>query len=118
MNGIRVLLATVAGTALSVSVAFANPGMLPNHPGYPAQGKSPATGQRTVNDPGQTNATGPATLTQAAMSHDSAAMNDVSDPNRMRIEKSTGAGRLPEVEGPLNRVTPNPAGAKSTVISR
>jgi hypothetical protein len=43
-------------------------------------------------------------------------MNDVSDPNRARIKKSAGAGRLPEVEGPLNKTNPNPAGAKSTVI--
>ncbi len=117
MNGIRVLLATVAGTAFSVSVAFANPGMLPNHPGYPAQGKSPVTGQATANDPGQANATGQATLNKSAMSHDEASSNDVSDPNRMRIINSAGAGLLPEVEGPLNRVVPNPAGAKSTVIN-
>jgi hypothetical protein len=45
-----------------------------------------------------------------------AAINDVSDPNRARIKKSAGAGRLPEVEGPLNKTNPNPAGAKSTVI--
>ena len=118
MNGIRVLLATVAGTALSVSVAFANPGLLPDHPGYPAQGKSPVTGQRTVNDPGQANATGASTLNTSAMSHDSASMNDVSDDNRMRITQSAGAGRLPQVEGPLNKVNVNPAGATSTVIGR
>ena len=117
MNGIRLLLATVAGTAFSVSVAFANPGMLPNHPGYPAQGKSPVTGQSTANDPGQVNATGPTTLAEAAMSHDEASKNDVSDPNRMRIKKSVGAGLLPEVEGPLNKVNINPAGATSTVIN-
>ena len=113
MNGIRVLLATVAGTALSVSVAFANPGLLPDHPGYPAQGKSPVTGQSTANDPGQANA---AALTTASMSYDEASINDVDDPNRMRIEKSAGAGLLPEVEGPLNKVHVNPAGATSTVI--
>ena len=45
-----------------------------------------------------------------------AAMNMVSDPNRARIKKSGGAGQLPEVEGPLNRVNVNPAGARSTVI--
>jgi len=118
MNGIRLLLATVAGTAFSVSVAFANPGMLPNHPGYPAQGKSPVTGQRTVNDPGQGNATGAATLAKAAMSGDAGSMNNVSDPNRMRIKKSSGAGRLPVVEGPLNKVKINHAGARSTVINR
>ncbi len=118
MNGIRLLLATVAGTAFSVSVAFANPGMLPNHPGYPAQGKSPVTGQRTANDPGQGNATGAATLAIAAMSGDAGSTNNVSDPNRMRIKKSTGAGQLPVVEGPLNKVDINPAGAKSIVINR
>lgn len=120
MNGIRLLLATVAGTALTVSVAFANPGLLPNHPGYPAQGKSPVTGQATVNDAGQGNATGQATLNKAAMSHDAASMNDVTNPdaNRMRIIKSAGAGQLPQVEGPLNNVKINPAGATSTVISR
>ena len=117
MNGMRLLLATVAGTALTVSVAFANPAMLPDHPGYPAQGKSAATGQRTANDPGQSNATGAETLSKAAMSHDSASVNAVSDPNRMRIINSAGAGLLPEVEGPLNRIVPNPAKAKSTVIN-
>ena len=44
-----------------------------------------------------------------------AAINDVNDPNRGRIEKSMGAGRLPETDT-MNKVKINPAGATSTVI--
>ena len=116
MKGIRVLLAAMAGSALTVSVAFANPGMLPSHPGYPAQGKSPVTGQATANDPGQSNADGARVSAKSATSHDAASMNDVSDPNNERLKKSVGAGQLPEVEGALNKVNINPAGATSTVI--
>ncbi len=116
MKGIRLLLVALAGTAFMATVAFANPALLPSHPGYPAKGKSPVTGQRTANDPGQTNAVGEATLEQAARALDSAAVNNVSDPNRLRITAIKGAGRLPDVEGPLNRVNVNPAGATSTVI--
>lgn len=109
MKALRILLATAACTALTVSIAFANPGMLPKHPGYPAKGKSPATGQSTANDPGQRH------MNQASgATADASAMNDVSDPNRARILKSTGAGTLPQVEGPLNNVNVNPAGATST----
>jgi hypothetical protein len=116
MKAIGIILGTVGASCFALSMAFANPGLLPNHPGYPAKGKSPATGQATANDPGQTNAVGVATLQASQLSQDSAAMNEVTDPNRARIEKSMGAGRLPEVEGPLNKVNPNPAGATSTVI--
>ena len=116
MKAIRFFLGACAAIALTGSVAFANPASLPSHPGYPAKGKSPVTGQRTVNDAGQANATGAATLEKGAMSHNSASMNMSSDPNRARMMKSIGAGQLPEVEGPLNRVKINPAGATSTVI--
>jgi len=40
-------------------------------------------------------------------------MKRTSDPNRMRIKASKGAGQLPDVEGALNRVNINPAGATS-----
>ena len=113
MKAIGILLGTMGATLLAVSLACANPALLPKHPGYPAKGKSPVTGQAVANDQGQSNAND---LTASTMSHDSAAMNDVSDPNRMRVKKSMGAGRLPEVEGPLNKVNINPAGATSTVI--
>ena len=113
MKAIGILLGTMGATLLAVSLACANPALLPKHPGYPAKGKSPATGQATANDQGQGNTND---LTASTKSHDSASVNDVSDPNRMRVKKSMGAGRLPQVEGPLNKVNINPAGATSTVI--
>ena len=116
MKGIGIFLGTLGVSAFTLSMAFANPGMLPAHPGYPAKGKSPVTGQDTANDQGQSNAVGGATLQAAQEFGSKAAMNDVSDPNRARIIKSEGAGRLPNVEGPLNKVNINPAGATSTVI--
>ena len=116
MKGIGIFLGTVGASTLALSMAFANPGMLPSHPGYPAAGKSPVTGQATANDPGQSNAGGEKSLLSSQEFGAKAVMNDVSDPNRARIQKSSGAGRLPEVEGPLNKVNINPAGATSTVI--
>ncbi len=113
MKAIGILLGTTGAALLAVSLAFANPALLPKHPGYPAKGKSPATGQATANDQGQTNANN---LSGSAGFHDSSSMNNVSDPNRARVKKSMGAGRLPDVEGALNRVNINPGGASSTVI--
>jgi cytochrome c biogenesis protein CcdA len=50
----------IAGIVLIVSMmlggtmAFANPAMLPAHPGYPmSAAKSPITGQPVANDPGE-----------------------------------------------------------------
>ncbi|MDT7043281.1 hypothetical protein [Candidatus Nitronereus thalassa] len=118
MKGIRLLLVALAGTAFMATVAFANPALLSPKPGYPIGAtKSPVDGTRTSHDAGQTNAVGAATLEKSASFHDSEALNEVEDPNRMRIKASKGAGRLPEVEGPLNQVNPNPAGATSTVIN-
>jgi len=50
-----------------VSLALANPDMLPKHPGYP-MGKSldPVKGQPLANDPGQTNASGENALVGSA----------------------------------------------------
>ncbi len=49
------------------SVALGNPGLLPQHPGYP-MGKAidPVTGQSLANDPGRSNAGGESALTEAA----------------------------------------------------
>ena len=113
MKSIRILLIALAGTAFMASVAFANPSMLPKHPGYPAKGKSPATGQSTANDQGQGNTNA---LEQAAASANAASLNATSDANRGRVTGGS-TGRLPSVEGPLNKVKINPAGATSTVIN-
>lgn len=115
MKGLGIFVGTIGASALVVSLAFANPALLPKHPGYPAKGKSPVTGQPVANDQGQTNAAGTGTLLQAATSLDKAAINDVHDPNRMRIKQSQGAGRLPIVDS-VNQVNPNPAGVTSTKI--
>lgn len=117
MKGIHILLVALAGTALTVSIAFAQAGQLPNHPGYPAKGTSPVTGQSLANDPGQASAGGASVLAQSATSHDAASVETASDPNRMRIKSSPGAGLLPVVEGPLNQVEINPAGATSTKMN-
>ncbi len=117
MKSIRLLLIAVAGTALTASVAFANPGMLPSHAGYPmTETKSPADGTRTSHDAGQMSAVGSKASMAASSTADAAAMNSSNDSNNARKMKSQGAGRLPEVEGALNKVNINPGGATSTVI--
>ena len=113
MKAFGILFGTMGASVFAISLAFANPALLPKHPGYPAKGTSPATGQATANDPGQGNVVD---SDGAAQSLDTAAMNKVTDPNRERVKKSMGAGRLPEVEGPLDKVNINPGGATSTVI--
>ena len=115
MKGIGILLGTVGASCFALSLAFANPGMLPKHPGYPAAGTDPVTGQSTANDPGQSNAVGMGPL-QTSQAHGSkAAMNETSDANNARIKKSMGVGLLPETDT-MNKVVINPARATSTVI--
>ena len=117
MKSIRLLLIAAAGTALMASMVYANPGMLPAHPGYPAADtKSPVDGTRTSHDAGQANAIGAKASMTASSTADAAAMNTSADPNNARKKASKGAGRLPDVEGALNSVDINPAGATSTVI--
>ncbi len=115
MKAIGIILGTVGASCFALSMAFANPGMLPEHPGYPAKGKSPVTGQSTANDQGQSNAVGDATLEVSQKAGTEHAINDTIDANRGRIEKSMGAGQLPQTDT-MNTVPINPAGAKSTVI--
>jgi hypothetical protein len=46
--------ATVSGVLFALSMATANPSLLPKHEGYPMKNSgSPVTGQPTANDPGQ-----------------------------------------------------------------
>lgn len=116
MKSLRPVLIALAGGAMTASLAFANPGLLPSHAGYPMSAtKSPVDGTRTSHDAGQANAVGPEASMKAS-SFTNNAMHMMTDENRMRIKSSMGAGRLPEVEGSLNKVDVNPAGAKSTVM--
>ena len=59
--------AMVSGVLFAVSMASANPALLPKHEGYPMKNSgSPVNGQPTANDPGQSDARGASTLTKAA----------------------------------------------------
>lgn len=65
-NKSLVILGSLAGTCLLGTVAFANPSMVPDHPGYPMkESKSPVSGVSTANDPGQENLYGQEALTAA-----------------------------------------------------
>ncbi len=93
---------------LCFSLAFANPGMLPKHPGYP-MGKSvdPVNGQPLANDPGQSNATGDRALSGAAAFDDAHAQQKLSiNENDRRLLEKPGAGLLPKVQGPNITIEP------------
>ena len=99
-------LATVSGVLFALSMASANPGLLPKHEGYPAKASvSPVTGQPTANDPGQSDARGEATLMKSADSVKSAEQKLMKKDNA-RITGNEGAGRLPKVSGPQIQIAP------------
>lgn len=106
----KTLIGTVAGLAivgLFVSVALANPALLPKHEGYPAKpATSPVTGQPLANDPGQTNLGGEKALTQSVTSTDNHVEQKLVDQNNARITQKEGAGRLPKVQGPQIKIEP------------
>jgi hypothetical protein len=85
--------AMVSGVLFAVSMASANPALLPKHEGYPMKNSgSPVNGQATANDPGQSDAKH---VTQNLKKAD----ND-------RVTASEGAGRLPKVQGPQIQIAP------------
>jgi hypothetical protein len=98
----------LAPNLFGVSFAFANPSMLPNHPGYP-MGKAvdPVLGQSLANDPGQNNAVGDQVLQEAAVTDVDHVTQSLSI-NRQdkRILEKPGAGLLPRVEGPVIKIEP------------
>ena len=68
--------AMVSGVLFALSMASANPALLPKHEGYPMKNSgSPVNGQATANDPGQTNASGDKAELKAA-AFDDAHAND------------------------------------------
>ncbi len=99
---------TVATLLAAASLAFANPSMLPKHPGYP-MGKAvdPIKGQSLANDPGQRNAVGDGALKDAAVA-DIDHVTQRLDPNELdkRILDKPGAGLLPKVDGPPIVIAP------------
>ncbi len=98
----------VALVLFGVSFAFANPSMLPTHPGYP-MGKAvdPVRGQSLAIDPGQKNAVGDQALQEAAATDVDHVTQSLSI-NRQdeHILEKPGAGLLPKVDGPIIKIEP------------
>ena len=66
----------IGSVVFGSTLALGNPGMLPNHPGYPmGDAKDPVSGQSVANDPGQSPPSVEESLQQAGAFHDSHAMN-------------------------------------------
>lgn len=98
----------VAAGPLAVSLALANPAMLPKHPGYPMdKAVDPVTGQSLANDPGQANAKNKEALSNAAIFDDARSkQNLLFNQNDERLLEKPGAGLLPKVEGPNITIAP------------
>ena len=100
MNPYAAMMLVLITVGFSGSPAWANPAMLPNHPGYPA-GKdlSPVTGQPLANDPGQLNLTVEQSSIGGARSEDAHVSQRLESQDDERILDHPGAGILPKVEG-------------------
>lgn len=99
--------ATLSGVLFMLSMASANPALLPKHEGYPMKNSgSPVTGQPTANDPGQSDARGQSTLLKAAAFDDRHVSQNLKKIDNDRITASEGAGRLPKVQGPQIQIAP------------
>jgi len=99
-------IATLSGVLFVLSMASANPALLPKHEGYPMKNSgSPVTGQPTANDPGQSDARGEATLLKSAASIKHSQQN-LTKTDNARIVEGAGAGRLPKVQGPQIQIAP------------
>jgi hypothetical protein len=99
--------ATLSGVLFLLSMASANPALLPKHEGYPMKNSgSPVNGQATANDPGQTNASGEKAELQSAAFDDKHAQQSLTKTDNARITAGEGAGRLPKVQGPQIQIAP------------
>jgi hypothetical protein len=99
--------ATVSGVLFALSMASANPALLPKHEGYPMKNSgSPVNGQPTANDPGQSDARGESTLLKAASFDDTHVKQELMKTDNARITAGEGAGRLPKVQGPQILIAP------------
>ncbi|TAJ25328.1 MAG: hypothetical protein EPO64_08335 [Nitrospirae bacterium] len=104
---LRTILTILSISFCAVSLVWANPAMLPKHPGYPGgNAVSPVNGQPLANDPGQTNASGEKALREAAAADDGHVGQNLTDENNQRIIRKEGAGQLPKVQGPDIKVEP------------
>jgi len=113
----KTLLGTVVGFGVvtTLSIALANPALLPKHPGYPGgSAVSPVTGQPLSNDAGQTNMGGEKAMLESSMVGSKSAMQELKpETGRDAIINQEGAGRLPKhpgyydykIEPPVNSAT-------------
>ena len=98
--------ATVSGVLFALSMASANPSLLPKHEGYPMKNSgSPVTGQPTANDPGQSDAHGDSTLLKSQNS-DKHSEQHLNKSDNARITEGQGAGQLPKVQGAQIKIAP------------
>ena len=99
--------ATVSGVLFALSMASANPSLLPKHEGYPMKNSgSPINGQPTANDPGQTNASGEKAELKAAAFDDHHVQQNLTKTDNARITTGQGANQLPTVQGPQITIAP------------
>ena len=106
MKLVTAAVATAYAVLFGISMASANPALLPKHDGYPMKNSgSPVNGQATANDPGQTDAHGASTLLKSADSVKNAEQKLMKTDNE-RITEGQGAGRLPNVQGPQITIAP------------
>jgi hypothetical protein len=113
----KTLISTLTGFGIvcALSVAFANPALLPKHPGYPGgQAVSPVTGQPLAHDSGQTNMGGEKAILEGSMAGSKGAMQELRpEDGRSAIINEEGAGRVPKhpgyydykIEPPVNSAT-------------
>ena len=106
MKLVTAVVATASAVLFGISMAAANPALLPKHDGYPMKNSgSPVTGQPTANDPGQSDAYGTSSLLKSADSVKNAEQKLTKTDNE-RITEGQGAGRLPNVQGPQITIAP------------
>ena len=99
--------AIVSGVLFALSMASANPSLLPKHEGYPMKNSgSPVNGQATANDPGQSDAHGQSSLLKSAASDDTHVQQNLMKTDNERITKGQGANQLPTVQGPQVKIAP------------
>ena len=93
---------------LASTLTFANPAMLPEHPGYPMdKAVDPVHGQSLANDPGQANVKTQAALANSTIIDDSHSRQDLLfNHNDERVLEKPGAGLLPKVQGPHITIEP------------
>ena len=97
----------LVSVGVCVSLAWANPALLPKHPGYPAgRDLSPVTGQPLANDPGQLNLTVDQSSVGGAAAEDAHVVQRLRDSENGRILDKPGAGVLPRVQGPQIAIDP------------